>query len=440
MASSFGYTFQVKTHARFRHASLGCLLSCAVFVGLAASCQKEEPEGGLESGGAGSGGRAGSPSIITGGTGGTLGGGSGGSGGNAGAPEMPPEGQACEELSGLEQCGGSSVEAKLNTIQLLLVIDKSGSMTDRPEGFDTDKWSAMKEALETVLGDVNDRVHVGLALYPYSFGEPIPEVGCTDNCCEVPTGALSVLVHVAPSVESGPAILAELEATSPGGGTPTAKALAGAYEYFTTGAGASLEGDRYVLLATDGGPNCNAELECDADACTPNLDGQCPEGNCCEDAGLYCVDESGVSESIQALAEAGIPTFVVGIPGTDDYADYLDAFAVAGGVPNTDGSRDYFAVSASAGVRGLVDVFTDITTDLVTSCEIPLETSPQVLDEVNVAIDCEVVKKEGEDGAGWDYDTTPNPGYVVLKGKTCEDLQASGASRIDVVFGCPTIR
>ena len=35
-----------------------------------------------------------------------------------------------------------------------------------------------------------------------------------------------------------------------------------AYDYFTTGAGKSLSGDRFVLLATDGGPNCNPSLTC----------------------------------------------------------------------------------------------------------------------------------------------------------------------------------
>jgi len=354
-------------------------------------------------------------------------------------PEMPPEGEACESLAGLEQCGTTSVRAKLNTINLLIVIDKSGSMTDVPDGFDTDKWSAMKDALETVLGDLNERVHVGLALYPYSFAGPIPETGCDDDCCEVPDGEAAVLVGVATPAQSGPEILDQLDDTAPGGGTPTAKALEAAHAYFTVGSGATLEGSKYVLLATDGGPNCNEELECDSDACTPNLDGQCPEGNCCEDAGEYCVDDRGVTEQIEALSEAGVSTFVVGIPGTDDYADYLDAFALAGGVPNTRGSRDYFAVSASAGVRGLVDVFTDITTDLVTSCEVALETQPEELGSVNVAVDCEVVKQD-EDGSGWEYDTTPNPNAVILKGSACESLQESGASRIDVVYGCPTVR
>src|SRR5690606_14762035 len=100
---------------------------------------------------------------------------------------------------------------------------------------------------------------------------------------------------------------------------------------FTRGEGRNLKGDRFVLLATDGGPNCGPDNTCDADACTPNLDGQCPagEGNCCEGEGLYCLDDAAVIEKIEALAEAGVATFVIGIPGTEQYASYLDDFAIA---------------------------------------------------------------------------------------------------------------
>jgi len=441
------------SRAQVRHAParrLGVRRACSAcflvgsLVLLAGGCQTKDEEGRSLGGGSGggSGGKAGSTAIPTAGTLGHE------SGGSAGAPEMPPDPDACADLGGLEQCGGASVKAELKTVNLLIVIDKSGSMTDEPEGFETDKWSAMKEALETVLGSVNERVHLGLALYPYSLGTPIPLDVCTDNCCEVPIGTDAVVVDIGPPTVSGPAILTKLSETSPGGGTPTAKALKGAFDYFTNGLGATLEGGKYVLLATDGGPNCNPNGACGGDECTPNLDGWCDDNgnccddsvNCCEGAGEYCVDESGVTEQIEALAGAGIATFVVGIPGTDAYADYLDAFALSGGVPNTSGDRDYFAVSASAGVSGLVDVFTDITTDLVTSCEIALETKPQVLDSVNVAVDCQVIPQEGDDGSGWEYDQVPDPSSVILTGSACENLKENGASRIDVIYGCPTVR
>lgn len=400
---------------------------------LAAGCEGDEPDRSLGSSGSGGSSRGGSS-----GSGSIIGMPDGGGGEGAGTSTDP---DACGELVGLEQCGGTKKEAKLNTINVLLVIDKSGSMTDQPSGFSSDKWSALKSALGSVLSNVNERVHVGLLLYPFSTGRTIPLDDCGTDCCTVPDGEAAVLVNIASGSESAPAINTQLAATSPGGGTPTAAALARAYEYFETGAGAALEGSRYVLLATDGGPNCNGALSCGEDACTPNLDGDCDGANCCENAGEFCLDATSVTNEITKLSDAGIPTFVVGIPGTEEYRDYLDDFAVAGGVPRTGGSRDYYAVSADQGVQGLVDVFTDITTDLVRSCEIELTEKPPSLMSVNVAVDCTVVSQmNAPDGSGWEFDQEPEPTKVILHGPVCENLQANGATRVDVVYGCPTIR
>ena len=153
---------------------------------------------------------------------------------------------------------GTKKEAKLNTINVLLVID-SPAVWKISRGFASDKWTALKSALGSVLSNVNERVHVGLVLYPFSTERPIDIDDCGVDCCTVPDGEAAVVVNVGPGSESAPAINAGLAATSPGGGTPTAAALARAYDYFDTGAGAALSGSRYVLLATDGGPNESAK-------------------------------------------------------------------------------------------------------------------------------------------------------------------------------------
>jgi hypothetical protein len=298
----------------------------------------------------------------------------------------------------------------------------------------------MKEALGTAVANAPPTVATGLVLYPHATTSDIP-LECEGTvCCAVPDGSTAVLVGVAP--ENAELISDTLAQAEPGGGTPTAAALERALQYFMEGDGLLLEGAKYVLLATDGGPNCNYDITCDSDTCTPNLDGapQCAAGNCCDGAGEYCVDDGGVTALITGLQAAGISTFVVGIPGTEEYADYLDAFARAGGVPNQGGSRDYFAVSGALGVSGLTDVLTSITTALVTSCEITLAEPPAQISLVNVAIDCEVVHKEGDDGSGWEFDDPMNPRSVIVHGPACDDLKANGARRVDVVYGCTTIR
>jgi hypothetical protein len=224
---------------------------------------------------------------------------------------------------------------------------------------------------------------------------------------------------------------------SPGGGTPTAAALAAALTYFTQGEGAELKGDRYVLLATDGGPNCDRDNTCDADHCTPNLDGLCEEGNCCEGEGAYCLDDAAVVEQLEALSAAGIPTFVVGIPGTEKYAEYLETFAVSGGVVNPNGPPAYYAVSASGGVEQLTQTFVDITTHLVRSCDVDLGEAPREKKLVNVAVDCEIVPFA--EGAGWDIDPEM-PTQLVIAGEACDRLKSEGARRVDVVYGCQTVK
>jgi len=195
-----------------------------------------------------------------------------------------------------------------------------------------------------------------------------------------------------------------------------------------------------VLLATDGGPNCGeSSATCTADHCTPNLDGLCPagEGNCCRGEGSYCLDDAAVLKQIRALADASVPTFVIGIPGTESYAEYLDAFATAGGEPNPKKHPAYYAVSAEGGVDGLARTLRDITTHLVRSCEVDLGAEAPDERLVNVAVDCDIIPSA--DGTGWNINDDA-PSTLVLAGDTCNRVKREGARRIDVVYGCPTVK
>jgi hypothetical protein len=375
---------------------------------------------------------------ATGGTGNT-------SGGNAsgGTSAMkPPE---CEDLGLDKECGTSSQTADIKTVNMMLVIDKSGSMDDTPDGFDDSKWVSLGSALKTSLAGVADQMNFGLILYPYD-----PDAGDeqTDVTCKVTDDETAVRVHVDAGTKTVTQIVRSVTNTVPAGGTPTAAALNAAYNYYTTGAGADLTGDKYVLLATDGGPNCNSlstSCQANADKCTVNLDGRCTGGrpNCCinpSNGSLIseqCLDDEEVIKSIKKLADAHIPTFVVGIPGTEAYASYLDAFAMAGGKENPAGPK-YYAVAANGGVDGLADVFSTIVTQLVHSCDIPLDQAPADVNKVNVAIDCELKSKEEPDG-GWELDVSGAPALLKLKGTTCDKVQVSGAKRVDLYYGCQTI-
>jgi hypothetical protein len=343
-------------------------------------------------------------------------------------------------------CGLSQISASNIPVNVLLVIDKSASMKDQPTGFPSDKWSALQAALSAALDQVKATISFGIEFFPNP-----PELTNPMQTCFVPSGASAIGIPIGPGSTTVPTILKAIQSTAPAGGTPTAAALQRAYEYFTTGAAKALTGNRYVLLATDGGPDCNSALTCGAATCTINLDGHTcgpPRGNapnnCCDsnvggpNAPGACLDDAGTVAAINALRTAGVRTFVVGIPGSEAYASYLDAFAEAGGETNPAGPPKYFAVTASGGVAGLTAVLSSITKQLVTTCNLQLKSVPPDLSKLNVSVDGKVVPQAGPDG--WALDTATSPPTVILKGATCSKIEMSGADTVQVVYGCPTVQ
>jgi hypothetical protein len=331
-------------------------------------------------------------------------------------------------------CGMSPFEATRRRVNVLLMIDKSGSMAYETEGFETDKWSALKSALEAVLNDAKNDIAFGLELFPMS------------GTCGMAEGD-AITLHVRAGGTSVPRILDILDIYEPSGDTPTALALEHAYEYFTEGHGSQLRGDKYIMLATDGGPNCNLDITCEAERCTANMDGICPVDdiltNCCdpdqtyENANEHCLDDARTLARIQDLAKAGIKTFVVGIPGSEVYAEALNKFAEAGKAVNPDPPPSYFAAAASDGVEGLISVLKSITTELITSCRLQLASYPLDIQKLNVEVDGELVPQAG--GEGWEIDMDTDPPTIVIKGKTCEKIETEGAETVKVVYGCPTL-
>jgi len=337
-------------------------------------------------------------------------------------------------------CGFTSFAADPPLVNVLLVVDRSLSMSDKPTGFASDKWTALRGALDATLTQTKTKISFGLDLFPFSGknGQAL------SNSCEMPTGA-SVPVPVQAGTKSAPLILAALDANPPEGQTPTAAALTRALAYYTTGAGRALQGDKYVLLATDGGPNCDAALTCAAATCTVNLDGKCPANlNCC-DAKIdklgptNCLDEDASVAAVTNLSKAGIKTIVVGIPGTEAYTNTLDALAAQSGVDNPDAPPSYFAVSAQSGVTGLSTTLEHITTGLIKSCELDLASAPPDLNKLYVVVDGVALTRDDPDG--WTIpDPKVSPPVIEITGKTCQKLETQGAEYINVTYGCPNLR
>jgi Mg-chelatase subunit ChlD len=367
------------------------------------------------------------------------------------------EPEPCKDLEGLtdETCLEGTKPSKPIPVNMLLVIDKSNSMNN-DDTYGQAKWQALTSALTDALkADTmvkNPNMSVGLLLFP---GEQVETLCDLEDCCELPKDTL-VNVEIGPASDTVDTIIDTLEGVNPAGLTPTADALDAALTYFE---GSLLKGDNYVLLATDGGPNCNGELECDNDECTIALDtNECTDSaDCCaNDARLWCVDHKATKAKIAALKKAGVKTIVVGIPGSEAYTTWLDGFADAGGAvaPSAadDGGAHYYEVSASGGIDALKKTFEDITVSLVRSCRTQLDYTPTSTNDwlVNVALDCKVVPQEavnidGAAGAGggsgtpafnWIIDRSTDPPTIELLGEACDKVQ-KGVDRIDIIIGCP---
>ena len=253
---------------------------------------------------------------------------------------------ACEEE--LDPAAGGTLH---------FVVDRSTSMAQ--DG----RWETMRSALAEVMRSLDASVTVSVTLFP--------KPGGGSNGCAA--GALAAGPTVA---ANGAAALAFLHATAalpPNGGTPTARTLADLLP--------TLEQTRkkravYVVLATDGGPNCGeARGDCPIDECTYNLEGtldRCPPGgprNCCLEQGDGCLDVSATNEVLRAYRQRDIPTYVVGVTDNMRLRGALDDMAVASGTPSAAGGAYYPVGEGLEHVRALL---IGVMHDIATSCEVPL--------------------------------------------------------------------
>ncbi len=370
-----------------------------------------------------------------GGTGGSPLGGAPGTGGALG-----PGG--CPSYTNMPAtCSATVSLASLKRVNTLLVVDKSSSMDEIPAGYTQDKWSFLTDALGTIVNNLGSRMAFGLEMFP----DQAVAASCLLDCCDMPTqGTLDLPIPAAV-----PDFLDVLAQTVPGGGTPTAQALRSALTYFTQGPGNSLDGQKIVLLATDGGPNCNPDFPdgCPITACTYNIEGRpavCTASfNCCDPVGVGqptgCLDTTAVVSEIEALGRASIPTIVLGLPGAEVYTRVLDQMALAGSLPNPNAPPYYYAVNAADGVEGLINTVNQVMTPFIGRCDVQLDQPLPNPDQLDVAVDCSVLRRSSSDGGAgdWHLELGTDPPTVTLEGTICDRIITGAATRLEVLLGCP---
>ncbi|HKO46692.1 MAG TPA: vWA domain-containing protein [Polyangiaceae bacterium] len=353
------------------------------------------------------------------------------SGGNGGSSASLDVGDASADAA---LCGNQQIPAISDPPNLYFVVDRSGSMGEKPLGSPFTKYENARVAISVMLRAVGHRVRYGAAVYPALLNQD----GCAPG-----TELFAIRAGDSPkyaaNAENGPVLqelLSFLGGTPPyTGGTPTAATLR---ELEPTILG--LDGKKtFVVLMTDGAPNCNLDLRCGVDACIPNIEHFSASGVTCDDSynccapqvsAGNCVDADASEAAVLAYQKAGVDTFVVGMPGSEAYRAMLNRLAIAGNTARP-GDTAYYAVSDT---NELSQALRSIGAQVAISCDLPLSETPEDSALVNVYFDDQVVPKSDDDG--WRYSGQDRIEFV---GAACDTLTAGDVLNVQVLAGCPSV-
>jgi hypothetical protein len=310
-----------------------------------------------------------------------------------------------------ELCGEAAFNVGRVIPDMLILLDRSLSMTMS----DPPLWNIIRPALVTVTSATDDGIWYGLMSFPNSI-EP-NACGGYGNQCTPPT---SLLVPIGPDASG--AIESALDSLDTCGATPTALSLENAHQALVD---SPTGHPQYILLATDGAPNCNESLDGDTCRCTTGDCGRNPE---------HCLDDERTYASLDAACAAGIKTFVLGMGGATEFSDVLEQMAVHGC------TTTFYAAQEPEEIQAALDAITGsiATCQYEVSCaDIPDTT------KVNFYFDGTVVPRNPSHESGWDWtdpceSTSDTRGAIEFYGSHCDAIMSGGVTSITAAYGCPS--
>jgi hypothetical protein len=299
-------------------------------------------------------------------------------------------GLVCNDDGVCEDCGNAEFGTTRLAPNVLIVLDRSGSMEGGIDG--RTRWDIAKEAAITVSANFDADIRFGLA----TFSACLPG-GCSAGTIVVDiadTNAAAISDFLTPLLGQG----------SPTGTPPNYLCDSGAPETTTGPTLQALMGEpqlqdperlNAVLLLSDGQETTECEGP-DGDVAAAELFGQ----------------------------DVSVRTYAVGFTTDADMA-LMNAIAVAGGT-----TEAYYADD----LDGLLAAFESIAMDVM-RCDYLLGEVPPEPGKLYVYFNDDPEGIPSDPVNGWTYDSATNT--IHFHGDACDLILEGGVSDIDVVYGCP---
>ena len=302
--------------------------------------------------------------------------------------------------------GGVSLAHAQPTV--MFVLDRSTSMgTAMASGRNGQtRWAALASALGSVLPSVNQAMAIGALFFPSSTSG-------TMNC------SVAGRADLVPATGNVAALTRLMSSLAPGGATPTAAAIDTAASLLAAVRAAA--GARALVLATDGGPDCNQSLDTRTCRCVTATAGACTSS-------VACVDDTRTVATLARHQAQGLPTYVVGIESTGDtqLSDVLDAMAVAGGRPRTGAAQSYYRATSAAEL----DAALATIRDQVGACTFLTGSVPDSGGAIVISLDGADLTSEE-----WAWGNRET-GELLLLGDACAVVAAVPDTKVSAVVTC----
>lgn len=319
--------------------------------------------------------------------------------------------------------------------EIMFVFDRSGSMAFALDGgrafpgFPA-RWVVLREALAGSLPTIERTLPFGAKFFPRVL-DPLDNDPPSFTCQLDPGAEL-----IAPALNNTAAVLRVFDTTDPVGPTPTFSAIDQTARFLRARATRGVS--RAILLATDGGPNCNGALALPC-RCTSNQAGACSIAT--PDGQFACLDQMRTVDLIREVAQpttAGvqpIPVFVVGIDApvdrSPDFRDVLEAMAQAGGrARHVMGRPGYYSIQRA---EDFTEAFTEVARS-VARCAFVTPSRPDDPNAIDVELDGALIARDPTRTEGWDWTDAAN-GELTFFGAACAQASVNGV-RVNARIGC----